>query len=50
MISNGGRQVHIEQIISEADFAKKHVIYTGTIKYLEQIFTIVPHITAGRRC
>ncbi len=21
--------------------------YTGTIKYLEQIFTIVPHITAG---
>lgn len=24
--------------------------YTGMIKYLERISTIVPHMTAGRRC
>ena len=27
---------------------KEHSLYTGTIKYLERIFTIVPHIIAGR--
>ncbi len=26
------------------------MFYAGTIQYLEQIFTIVPHITVGKRC